>query len=48
MTISNWQNPYPGPSTKALTRAAKENQVVIIASLFEKRTQGIYHNAQPR
>jgi N-carbamoylputrescine amidase len=27
-----------------LTNAAKENQVVIIASLFEKRTQGIYHN----
>jgi len=34
----------PGPSTDALTRVAKENGVVIIASLFEKRTQGIYHN----
>ena len=30
--------PIPGPSTEALTRAAKENQVVIIASLFETVT----------
>jgi N-carbamoylputrescine amidase len=34
----------PGPSTEALCNVAKENKVVIIASLFEKRTQGIYHN----
>ncbi len=34
----------PGPSTDALTTVAKELGVVIIASLFEKRAQGIYHN----
>src|SRR5882757_10938025 len=34
----------PGPSTDALSAVAKEIGVVIIASLFEKRTQGIYHN----
>ncbi len=34
----------PGPSTNALSEVAKELNVVIIASLFEKRTQGIYHN----
>jgi N-carbamoylputrescine amidase len=34
----------PGPSTDALSVVAKELGVVIIASLFEKRTQGIYHN----
>ncbi len=34
----------PGPSTDALSALAKELGVVIIASLFEKRTQGIYHN----
>ena len=34
----------PGPSTDALQIVAKESGVVIIASLFEKRTQGIYHN----
>lgn len=34
----------PGPSTETLASVAKELGVVIIASLFEKRTQGIYHN----
>src|SRR5688572_6534714 len=34
----------PGPSTETLSSLAKELGVVIIASLFEKRTQGIYHN----
>nr|WP_294903877.1 carbon-nitrogen hydrolase [uncultured Lacibacter sp.] len=34
----------PGPSTDALSTVAKELGVVIIASLFEKRTQGLYHN----
>jgi N-carbamoylputrescine amidase len=34
----------PGPSTDALAPVARELGVVIIASLFEKRTQGIYHN----
>jgi N-carbamoylputrescine amidase len=34
----------PGPSTESLSSVAKELGVVVIASLFEKRTQGIYHN----
>ncbi|MEO5582748.1 MAG: carbon-nitrogen hydrolase, partial [Saprospiraceae bacterium] len=34
----------PGPSTHRLQSVAKELGVVIIASLFEKRAQGIYHN----
>ncbi len=34
----------PGPSTDAFCRLAKKHQVVIIASLFEKRASGIYHN----
>jgi N-carbamoylputrescine amidase len=34
----------PGPSTGVLETVARENKIVIIASLFEKRTQGIYHN----
>ncbi|MFL5789179.1 MAG: carbon-nitrogen hydrolase [Flavisolibacter sp.] len=36
--------PVPGPSSEALAQIAKELGVVIIASLFEKRAQGIYHN----
>ncbi|MBO6792400.1 MAG: carbon-nitrogen hydrolase [Balneolaceae bacterium] len=34
----------PGPSTNRFSELAKELGVVIIASLFEKRTAGIYHN----
>ncbi|SFW32372.1 carbon-nitrogen hydrolase [Chitinophaga sancti] len=36
--------PIPGPSTDALQKVAGELGVVIIASLFEKRTAGLYHN----
>jgi N-carbamoylputrescine amidase len=34
----------PGPSTEALGKLARDNEVVIVASLFEKRSAGIYHN----
>src|SRR3954465_14797415 len=36
--------PVPGPSTEELGRLAEELGVVIIASLFERRAQGLYHN----
>ena len=47
--VENYDNfqlaePIPGPSTEVLSKVAAELKVVIIASLFEKRTQGIYHN----
>ena len=34
----------PGPSTEALGAVAKKHKAVIIASLFEKRAAGLYHN----
>ncbi|HLN94726.1 MAG TPA: carbon-nitrogen hydrolase [Flavobacterium sp.] len=34
----------PGKSTEALSEVAAELGVVIIASLFEKRAEGLYHN----
>jgi len=34
----------PGPTTHQLGELAKELQVVIVASLFEKRAPGLYHN----
>jgi N-carbamoylputrescine amidase len=34
----------PGPSTSALGDLARELRVVIMASLFERRAPGIYHN----
>lgn len=36
--------PVPGPSTATLGAVAAQLNVVIIASLFEKRAEGIYHN----
>src|SRR5258707_12781633 len=34
----------PGPTTETLGRLARELGVVVIASLFERRTAGIYYN----
>jgi N-carbamoylputrescine amidase len=34
----------PGPSTDALTRLAASRRIAIVASLFEKRAPGLYHN----
>ncbi|MFZ9683382.1 MAG: carbon-nitrogen hydrolase [Cephaloticoccus sp.] len=34
----------PGPSTQAFQKLAKKYGVVIVASLFEKRAAGLYHN----
>ena len=34
----------PGPTTDLLQAAAKDNHIVIVASLFEHRASGLYHN----
>jgi len=36
--------PIPGPTTEALSAAAAARKVVIVGSIFERRTEGIYHN----
>lgn len=36
--------PVPGPSTETYGALAKELGIVIVLSLFERRTAGIYHN----
>src|SRR5579864_8650385 len=36
--------PVPGPTTETLGRVARELGVVVIASLFERRAAGLYHN----
>ncbi|HNY01726.1 MAG TPA: carbon-nitrogen hydrolase [Bacteroidales bacterium] len=36
--------PIPGPSTEALGPVARELEVVVVASLFERRAGGVYHN----
>jgi len=34
----------PGPTTDALARVAKNKKVVVVGSVFERRSAGIYHN----
>lgn len=34
----------PGPTTEILGELARENEIVIVASIFEKRSAGVYHN----
>jgi N-carbamoylputrescine amidase len=36
--------PIPGPTTKSLGALARELGIVIVASLFERRAAGLYHN----
>src|SRR5690348_2146446 len=36
--------PIPGPTTEAMSKLARELGVVIIASIFERRAPGLYHN----
>ncbi len=42
--LFEWAEPIPGPSTDFYGRVAREEQVVIVTSLFEKRAPGLYHN----
>lgn len=37
-------SPIPGPATEFYSRLAKETGAVIVASLFERRAPGLYHN----
>ena len=34
----------PGPTTEAISKAAGATKTVVIVSMFEKRTRGLYHN----
>ncbi len=36
--------PIPGPTTKALSQAARKHRITLIGSVFERRHAGIYHN----
>jgi N-carbamoylputrescine amidase len=36
--------PIPGPSTAAFQKLARQRRIVVVASLFEKRAPGVYHN----
>ncbi|MBQ6226038.1 MAG: carbon-nitrogen hydrolase [Bacteroidaceae bacterium] len=36
--------PIPGEATEFYSKVATDNQVVLVTSLFERRTAGLYHN----
>ncbi|MCB0535001.1 MAG: carbon-nitrogen hydrolase [Lewinellaceae bacterium] len=40
----NLAAPIPGRDTEIFSKAARENGVVLVTSLFEKRAPGLYHN----
>jgi N-carbamoylputrescine amidase len=42
--VFDWGETIPGPSTDLFGSLAKELGIVLILSLFEKRTPGLYHN----
>jgi N-carbamoylputrescine amidase len=42
--LFNLAEPLPGPTTDVLAAVARENKIAIVASLFERRAPGLYHN----
>jgi N-carbamoylputrescine amidase len=44
LELFNYAEPIPGPSTQQLGELARELHVSIVASLFERRAAGLYHN----
>lgn len=40
----DWAESIPGPTSNTLGALAKELNIVIVASIFERRASGIYHN----
>ncbi|MGA8265225.1 MAG: carbon-nitrogen hydrolase [Ignavibacteriaceae bacterium] len=45
VSIFDLAETVPGPSTEAMKKAAKKNEVVIVVPIFEKRAAGVYHNS---
>src|SRR5262245_34096753 len=43
-SVFNLAEPIPGPSTEHLSAVARETGTVVVASLFERRAAGVYHN----
>lgn len=40
----DWAESIPGPTTEVLAKQASDHGISLIASLFERRAAGIYHN----
>ncbi len=44
VTLFDLAEPIPGPTTGTLCQAAKQHGIAIVASIFERRSAGLYHN----
>ena len=44
VNVFDQAEPIPGASTEIYAKAAKDNKIVLVTSLFEKRAAGLYHN----
>ena len=44
LALFDLAEPIPGPSTQQLAEVAREAHIAIVASLFERRAPGLYHN----
>jgi N-carbamoylputrescine amidase len=44
LSLFDLAEPIPGPSTEKLAEVARQSGVAIVASLFERRAPGLYHN----
>jgi N-carbamoylputrescine amidase len=42
--VFDFAEPIPGPSSEHLARVARETKTVVVASIFERRAAGVYHN----
>jgi N-carbamoylputrescine amidase len=42
--LFNLAEAVPGPTTEKLAQLAKEKNVALVVSLFERRAAGVYHN----
>ncbi len=40
----NFAEPFPGPTVEALVKAAREYEVVVVTSVYEKASEGKYYN----
>jgi N-carbamoylputrescine amidase len=43
--VFDLSEPVPGPTTEALSRAARRHGVAVVAPVFERRAPGLYHNS---
>ena len=44
LAIFDLAETIPGPTTQSFTRLARELNIVIVGSLFERRMAGVFHN----